>query len=87
VSLNEAAADNVSNHQQILGTYWVVYGILRFIAGIWLIPFSRTSTVIFGALLTRVANPLALMGDFRTVYAGPPLQLSSRSPKSRLGPL
>jgi hypothetical protein len=70
MSLNEAAADNLSGHRQILGICWVVYGILRVIAGIWLILFSGTSTVMFGALLTRVANPFALMGDFHIVYAG-----------------
>lgn len=68
--MNEAAADNLSGHRQILGICWVVYGILRVIAGIWLILFSGTSTVMFGALLTRVANPFALMRDFHIVYAG-----------------
>lgn len=70
MSLNEAAAGNLSGHRQILGICWVVYGILRVIAGIWLILFSGTSTVMFGALLTRVAHPFALMGDFHIVYAG-----------------
>ena len=70
MSLDVAAEDNLSGHRQILGICWIVYGILRIIAGIWLALFSATSTVMFGALLTRVANPFALMGDFHIVYAG-----------------
>jgi hypothetical protein len=63
-------AVNLSSHRQVLGICWIVYGILRVLAGIWLILFSGTSTVMFGALLTRVPNPFALMSDFHLVYAG-----------------
>ena len=70
ISMDQAAAGNLNGHRQILGICWIVYGILRFIAGIWLVLFSGTSTVMFGALLTRVPNPFALMGDFHIVYGG-----------------
>jgi len=70
MSLDVAAEGNLSGHRQILAICWIVYGILRIIAGIWLVLFSATSTVMFGALLTRVPNPFALMGDFHIVYAG-----------------
>jgi len=70
ISMDEAAVGSLSGHRQVLGICWIVYGILRVIAGIWLVLFSGTSTVMFGTLLTRVPNPFALMGDFRTVYAG-----------------
>jgi hypothetical protein len=60
----------LSSHRQVLGICWIVYGILRVLAGIWLILFSGTSTVMFGALLTRVPNPFALMSDFHIFYAG-----------------
>jgi hypothetical protein len=63
-------AVKLSSHRQVLGICWIVYGILRVLAGIWLILFSGTSTVMFGALLTRVPNPFALMSDFHLVYAG-----------------
>ena len=63
-------AVNLSSHRQVLGICWIVYGILRVLAGIWLILFSGTSTVMFGALLTRVPNPFALMSDFHILYAG-----------------
>jgi hypothetical protein len=68
--MDEPAVGNLSGHRQILGICWIVYGILRVIAGFWLILFSGTSTVMFGALLTRVPNPFALMGDFHIAYAG-----------------
>jgi hypothetical protein len=60
----------LSSPRQVLGICWIVYGILRVLAGIWLILFSGTSTVMFGALLTRVPNPFALMNDFHVFYAG-----------------
>jgi hypothetical protein len=70
MSLNESLTLNPGGHRRILAVCWLVYGILRVIAGIWLVLFSGTSTVMFGALLTRVPNPFALMGDFHIVYAG-----------------
>jgi hypothetical protein len=47
---------------------WLVYGIYRAIVGICLALFSGTATVMFGALLSRVADPFALMGDFHIIY-------------------
>jgi hypothetical protein len=70
MSLDGCEAVNSNSHRGILGICWTVYGILRVIVGIWLILFSGTSTVMFGALLTRVPNPFALMGDFHLIYAG-----------------
>ncbi len=70
MSFGESGAGNLSRHRRGLGVCWLVYGILRLIMGIWLVMFSATATVMFGALLSRVANPFALMGDFHFVYAG-----------------
>jgi hypothetical protein len=67
---DESAAGNLSGHRRILGICWLVYGILRLIMGICLVLFGGTATVMFGALLGRVPDPLALMGDFHIVYAG-----------------
>jgi hypothetical protein len=38
--------------------------------GIWLVLFSGTATVMFGALLGRAPDPFALMADFHIIYAG-----------------
>ena len=66
----ESGAGNLSGHRQILAICWLVYGILRLIMGICLVLFSGTATVMFGALLSRVADPFAMMSDFHMVYAG-----------------
>jgi hypothetical protein len=68
--LNESAAGNLHSHRQILGFCWLVYGLFRLILGVCLVLFDGTATVMFGALLGRVPNPFALMGDFHVVYAG-----------------
>jgi hypothetical protein len=70
MQLDESAAGNRSGQRQILGVCWLVYGIFRLILGVCLVLFGGTATVMFGALLGRVPNPFALMGDFHIVYAG-----------------
>jgi hypothetical protein len=64
----EAGVVELGDHRRTLGGCWIVYGILRLIVGVWLVLFSGTATVMFGALLSRVANPFALMGDFHVLY-------------------
>jgi hypothetical protein len=70
MSSDESRAAELTGDRQILGSCWIVYGILRLIMGIWLVLFSGTATVMFGALLSRVANPFALMSDFHVIYVG-----------------
>ena len=69
ISLGEPAAVNLSGYRQTLGVCWLVYGIFRLIMGICLVLVGGTATVMFGALLGRVPNPFALMGDFHVIYA------------------
>jgi len=52
-----------------LGVLWALYGVAKLVAALVLIMFSGTVTLTFGPLLSRVANPLALMKDFHLVYA------------------
>jgi hypothetical protein len=70
MALNKSATDNLNSHQRVLGVCWLVYGVFRLIMGIWLTLFGGTATVMFGALLSRVANPFALMSDFHILYTG-----------------
>ena len=70
MSLDESVAGNLNGHRRILGVCWLVYGIFRLIMGIWLVLFSGTATVMFGALLGRAPDPFALMADFHIIYAG-----------------
>jgi hypothetical protein len=70
MSSGEPEAPSMGGHQRNLGVFWIAYGILRLIMGVWLVLFGGTATVMFGALLSRVANPFALMGDFHIIYGG-----------------
>jgi hypothetical protein len=47
-----------------LGILWVVYGLLRLIMALGTFVYSATLTLMWGALLSRVPNPFALMDYF-----------------------
>jgi hypothetical protein len=68
MALNESVAGDPGGRRPILGVLWIAYGILRLIAAIGLVMFTGTATLMFGALLSRVANPIALMADFHIFY-------------------
>lgn len=53
-----------------LGLLWLIYGIFRIIAAVWMLSFTPVATVMFGALLNRVPNPYPLMSAFHLIYAG-----------------
>jgi hypothetical protein len=50
-----------------LGILWVIYGLLRLITALGIFMWSATLTLMWGALLSRVPNPFALMDDFHTL--------------------
>jgi hypothetical protein len=54
---------------RVLGICWVVYGILELGGAIWLALFGNTATLMFGALLNRVADPFTMMDAFHFFYA------------------
>jgi hypothetical protein len=47
-----------------LGVLWLFYAILRFAGAVFLLIYSATLTLMWGALITRVPNPFALMSFF-----------------------
>jgi hypothetical protein len=47
-----------------LGVLWILYGILRLVGALGAFVYSGTLTVMWGALLTRVPDPLTLMTLF-----------------------
>ena len=51
-----------------LGFCWILYGVIRLLGAVWLAFFSNTATVMFGALLGRVAAPFAMMSFFHILY-------------------
>jgi hypothetical protein len=61
-------AQNSSRRIRVLGTCWVIYGIIRIIAAVWLVSFSNTAMLMFGALLNRVPDPFTMMSLFHVFY-------------------
>ena len=51
-----------------LGICWIVYGVFRLAMGVAAVLLAPTTTVMFGALLTRVADPFVWMDFFHVVY-------------------
>jgi uncharacterized membrane protein len=68
MSTNAVTARNPRANSTTLGSLWVVYGILRLIAVVLMILYAGTATVMFGALLTRVADFVIFMAIFHVLY-------------------
>jgi len=68
MSTTSASAQNPRANSTTLGSLWVVYGILRLIALVLMILYAGTATVMFGALLTRVADFVTFMAVFHILY-------------------
>jgi uncharacterized membrane protein HdeD (DUF308 family) len=68
--LEEPPSPTVNRHRRILGILWIVYGIIRLVMSFLLVAFTPTATVMFGALLSRVADPFTLMSEFHVWYTG-----------------
>ena len=64
MSSDTRIARSPGGNLRTLGAFWVVYGIARLIMAICLFIFSGTATLMFGALLNRVPNPLCADGRF-----------------------
>jgi hypothetical protein len=47
-----------------VGIVWVLYGLLRWVMALGIFMWSTTLTLMWGALLSRVPNPFALMDYF-----------------------
>jgi hypothetical protein len=68
MSSNSTIAANRATNAKTLGSLWVVYGIFRLAMALFLIVHGKLATVMFGALLTNVANPFFWMDVFHFVY-------------------
>jgi hypothetical protein len=70
----ERADENPTDRTQMVtengGTYrtfgilWLLYAILRFAGAAFILVYSTTLTLMWGAIITRVPNPFALMSFF-----------------------
>ena len=68
MSLETSAGSRLKISQRSLALCWIVYGIARLAIAGWLVLISGTATVMFGALLQRVADPFTWMGIFHFGY-------------------
>ena len=68
MNADEPIPQDLTRHLRILGICWVLYGILRIVTAAWLVLFTNTATVMFGALLNRVPDPFSMMNTFHLVY-------------------
>ncbi len=66
---NDLVAPGLGDHTRPLGICWVIYGLIRLAMAVFLVIFAGTATLMFGALLNRVADPFTLMGVFHFLYA------------------
>jgi hypothetical protein len=67
---NNFVDGNASGRFRTLGIIWIFYGLLRLIAAVGMFLYAGTATMMFGALLSRVADPFTLMDIFHIVYLG-----------------
>jgi uncharacterized membrane protein HdeD (DUF308 family) len=65
---DESSGRAANPNRRLLGLLWIVYGIIRLVMSFVLFVFTPTATVMFGALLTRVADPFTLMSEFHIWY-------------------
>ena len=49
-----------------LGILWILYGLLRLAGALGVFLYSGTLTLMWGALLSRIPNPFALMDLFHS---------------------
>ena len=54
MTAGDSTIQKIDRHIRILGICWIIYGVARLIFAVWLVSFSNTATVMFGALLARV---------------------------------
>lgn len=64
----DSPAIATNNPRRLLAILWIIYGIIRLAMSFVLFAFTPTATVMFGALLTRVADPFTLMSEFHIWY-------------------
>jgi hypothetical protein len=68
MSSDDLIIPNPSGYYRPLGSLWTVYGVIRMIMVLCLLIYGRTATLMFGALLSRVPDPFALMDIFHFLY-------------------
>jgi Na+/H+-dicarboxylate symporter len=63
----QGGAGRMTNHNRrfhTLGILWTAYGILMLAAGLWIVLYNRTLTLMWGAIVSRVPDPFTWMDAF-----------------------
>ena len=68
MSSDDPIVANPNDQFRTLGSFWIAYGVIRLIMVLCLLIYGRTATLMFGALLSRVPDPFALMDVFHFLY-------------------
>jgi ABC-type spermidine/putrescine transport system permease subunit II len=59
-----SSSNNAIGNYRTLGILWLIYGVFRIAAGLWLIIYTPVLTLMWGALLSRVPDPFTWMDMF-----------------------
>jgi hypothetical protein len=59
-----------SSRQSTLGILWVIYGAICLVKAAWIVVYSATLTVMWGAIINRVADPFFWMNVFHIWVIG-----------------
>jgi hypothetical protein len=66
---DDSVVRSPNGHFRTLGSFWILYGAIRLVMVLCLLIYGKTVTLMFGALLSRVPDPFALMDVFHFLYA------------------
>ena len=59
-----------SSRQSILGVLWLVYGVLCLAQAAWIVVYTSTLTLMWGAIINRVVDPFFWMNAFHIWLIG-----------------
>jgi len=60
----------IGSRQSTLGILWAIYGILCIVRAAWIVVYSATLTLMWGAIINRVADPFFWMNMFHIWLIG-----------------
>jgi hypothetical protein len=59
-----------SSRRGTLGVLWLVYGVICLAKAAWIVVYTSTLTLMWGAIITRVADPFFWMDAFHVWLIG-----------------
>jgi hypothetical protein len=59
-----------SPRHSTLGILWVIYGLICIVKAAWIVVYSGTLTLMWGAIINRVADPFFWMNTFHIWLIG-----------------